>query len=155
MNVVQHVGKELKKADPTETVPGNMVLRVLKMIRDEYQRLELGLETSPDAEDVSFGIMQIIDQERDFDYKTPLPALQEAILDNLNECKSEICGSAENISKEAEKHIINGEVIMTLGKSKTVEAFLRKAVRKGRKFQVIVAECAPFCNVGRSLGVVL
>lgn len=35
---------------------------------------------------------------------------------------------------------------MTLGKSALVEAFLKKAATE-RKFQVIVAECAPFCRV--------
>lgn len=141
------VGQTLIEADPTETVPNNMVLRVKKMIRDEYQRLELGLEDSPDAEEATFGLMQTIDQEKEFDYKTVYADLKEALQDSLSECQAEICGSAENISKEAEKHIINDEVIITLGKSKTVEAFLKKAVRKGRRFHVIVAECAPFCNV--------
>jgi translation initiation factor 2B subunit (eIF-2B alpha/beta/delta family) len=35
---------------------------------------------------------------------------------------------------------------MTLGKSASVEAFLKKAAVE-RKFEVIVAECAPFCRV--------
>jgi len=35
---------------------------------------------------------------------------------------------------------------MTLGKSALVDAFLKKAATE-RKFQVIVAECAPFCRV--------
>jgi translation initiation factor 2B subunit (eIF-2B alpha/beta/delta family) len=35
---------------------------------------------------------------------------------------------------------------MTLGKSASVEAFLKKAATE-RKFEVIVAECAPFCRV--------
>jgi hypothetical protein len=35
---------------------------------------------------------------------------------------------------------------MTLGKSASVEAFLKKAAIE-RKFEVIVAECAPFCRV--------
>ena len=36
----------------------------------------------------------------------------------------------------------NSEVIMTIGKSRTVEDFLIRAAQK-RKFQVIVAETAP------------
>lgn len=38
---------------------------------------------------------------------------------------------------------------MTVGRSRTVEAFLKDAARK-RKFHVIVAECAPFCQVGQT-----
>ncbi|KAI1289579.1 Translation initiation factor eIF-2B subunit beta [Halotydeus destructor] len=134
-------GSELRKADPTETVPWNIVLRSLKIIREEYQRLE-GIEEDGDG----IGMMQTIDQTQMFDFSKFPPELQLSIQDSLSECKAEICGSAENISKEAEKHINNDAVIMTLGRSKTVEAFLQKAAKKGRRFRVIVAECAPFCN---------
>lgn len=47
---------------------------------------------------------------------------------------------------QALEHIHSNEVIMTIARSRTVEAFLRDAARK-RKFHVIVAECAPFCQV--------
>ena len=55
-------------------------------------------------------------------------------------------GTTENIAAQALEHIHSNEVIMTIGFSRTVEAFLREAARK-RKFHVIVAECAPFCQV--------
>lgn len=55
-------------------------------------------------------------------------------------------GTTDNISMQALEHIHSNEVIMTIGRSRTVEAFLRDAARK-RKFHVIVAECAPFCQV--------
>lgn len=51
---------------------------------------------------------------------------------------------------QALEHIHSNEVIMTVGRSRTVEAFLKDAVRKKRKFHVIVAECAPFCQVGQT-----
>lgn len=54
--------------------------------------------------------------------------------------------TTENISTQALEHIHSNEVIMTIGYSRTVEAFLKEAARK-RKFHVIVAECAPFCQV--------
>lgn len=57
-------------------------------------------------------------------------------------------GTTENIAAQALEHIHSNEVIMTIGLSRTVEAFLKEAARK-RKFHVIVAECAPFCQVGR------
>lgn len=141
---------EVQKADPTETVPSNVILRALKIIRDEYQRVDSGKY----GDESSFGLIQTIDEVGQLDYLKPYAELKEAVQDGLAECKAEICGSAENISKEADKHINNDEVIMTLGKSKTVEAFFKKAVKKGRKFRVIVAECAPFCYVscGCSLG---
>lgn len=51
---------------------------------------------------------------------------------------------------QALEHIHSNEVIMTVGRSRTVEAFLKDAARKKRKFHVIVAECAPFCQVGQT-----
>lgn len=55
-------------------------------------------------------------------------------------------GTTDNIAMQALEHIHSNEVIMTIGRSRTVEAFLKNAGRK-RKFHVIVAECAPFCQV--------
>lgn len=57
-------------------------------------------------------------------------------------------GTTDNIAMQALEHIHSNEVIMTIGRSRTVEAFLKDAARK-RKFHVIVAECAPFCQVGQ------
>ena len=54
--------------------------------------------------------------------------------------------SANNIAAQALDHIHANEVIMTVGYSKTVEAFLKGAARK-RKFEVIVAESAPSYQV--------
>lgn len=56
--------------------------------------------------------------------------------------------TTDNIATQALEHIHSNEVIMTIGYSRTVEAFLKEAARK-RKFHVIVAECAPFCQVGQ------
>ena len=54
--------------------------------------------------------------------------------------------SADNIVQQALQHIHSNEIIMTIGKSSSVEAFLKKAATE-RKFEVIVAEAAPFCHV--------
>lgn len=51
----------------------------------------------------------------------------------------------ENIANQASEHIHSNEIIMTLGKSTTVERFLQSA-SKTRKFQVIVVEAAPSCS---------
>ena len=57
----------------------------------------------------------------------------------------ELESSADTIATQALEHIHSNEIIMTMGKSQTVEAFLKKAAKK-RKFQVIVVECAPWYN---------
>lgn len=51
----------------------------------------------------------------------------------------------ENIANQASEHIHSNEIIMTLGKSTTVEKFLQSAA-KTRKIQVIVVEGAPDCS---------
>merc|ERR1719186_611768 len=50
--------------------------------------------------------------------------------------------SCEEISKQAIEHIHANEIILTIGRSRTVEKFLKYAA-KTRKFEVIVAEAAP------------
>lgn len=54
--------------------------------------------------------------------------------------------SSENITQQASEHIHSNEIIMTLGKSKIVEEFFKKAAET-RAFEVIIAEGAPFLGV--------
>ena len=155
---LKEISDLLKKADPSETVGRNMVLRALKIIRDEYTRISQGREEClADAEAAGgLEIMDVImsdETESRQEYQEPFDQLRECILGFFEECFSEIEVSASNIAKEALKHVINDEVILTLGSSKTVESFLKKAASK-RSFQVIVAEAAPFCH-GHDLAISL
>lgn len=68
----------------------------------------------------------------------------------LNKIVSFGC-SAENIAEDAEKHIHQQDVILTVGKSRTVQRFLMKAKSKKRRFEVIVAICGPFYTVSFGL----
>lgn len=54
--------------------------------------------------------------------------------------------SVDNIAAQASEHIHANEIILTIGKSNTVEKFLKSAA-KSRKFQVIVVEGAPQYHV--------
>lgn len=83
------------------------------------------------------------------DYNKPVPDLKDAIIDHISEFEMELDTSAENIAAQASQHIHSNEIILTLGKSSAVEAFLKSAA-KTRKFEVIVAECAPSCKVNVS-----
>ena len=77
------------------------------------------------------------------DFTQPTQGLRSVIIDSINELISELETCRENIAMQALEYIHSNEVIMTFGKSRTVEMFLKNAARK-RKFSVIVAECAPF-----------
>ena len=77
------------------------------------------------------------------DFTASAPLLKSIVVDAINELISELETSNDNIAKQALEHIHSNEVVMTMGKSRTVEKFLKNAARK-RKFSVIVAECAPY-----------
>ena len=57
------------------------------------------------------------------------------------------------IANQSLEHIHSAEVIMTAGRSRTVETFLIQAAKK-RKFHVMVAESAPSCE-GQDMAVAL
>ena len=54
--------------------------------------------------------------------------------------------SAENITEQASEHIHANEIVMTIGRSRLVEQFFKKAA-ESRSFEVIIAEGAPFLDV--------
>jgi translation initiation factor eIF-2B subunit beta len=76
------------------------------------------------------------------DYSRPLFALKQLVIQGLNELIDELETVESSIAAQSLEYIHNNEVIMTIGKSNTVEQFLKAAARK-RQFQVIVAEAAP------------
>ena len=72
------------------------------------------------------------------DTSISVPLIQEGI----KEIMDEIQNSSLYISIQSLDHIHSEEIILTIGKSSTVEMFLKEAA-KTRKFIVIVAEVAP------------
>ncbi|CAJ0885803.1 4163_t:CDS:2 [Entrophospora sp. SA101] len=98
INVIKDVGRRLVMAQPKELVVGNIVRRVLRLIRDVYNsetnRFQAGLN-----------------------YAFTTASMINLLGDGI-------------------------PIIMTIGKSRTVEVFLKTAAKK-RKFSVIVAETSP------------
>ncbi|UZJ51243.1 hypothetical protein CBS101457_000563 [Exobasidium rhododendri] len=74
--------------------------------------------------------------------KAAVYQLKPLLIQAIQELIDELETVDANIAKDARDHVHSGEVIFTIGYSKTVETFL-KAAAKDRKFTVIVAECAP------------
>lgn len=87
------------------------------------------------------------------DFTVSVQGLKSVIIDAINELISELETSRSNIALKSSEYIHSNEIIMTYGKSRTVEHFLKKASLK-RRFTVIVAECAPFFH-GHELAVSL
>jgi len=84
-----------------------------------------------------------VESEITVDYSEAIPELRSDILNAIRELLFELESSSRNIAEDADKHIHSNDVVLTLGKSRTVETFLKRAAKKA-SFEVIVSECAPF-----------
>ncbi|KAK1293638.1 hypothetical protein QJS10_CPB17g01796 [Acorus calamus] len=69
--------------------------------------------------------------------------LKHDVIEAINELIRDIDTCHEQISEQAVEHIHHNEVILTLGRSRTVMEFLCAAKEKKRSFRVFVAEGAP------------
>ncbi|KAJ3506148.1 hypothetical protein NLJ89_g7025 [Agrocybe chaxingu] len=158
VEIIRGVGRRLVDAQPKV---GNTVRKVLHHIREEYHAATQG--TNVAAKPTSFSISKFVLQGQPRKHAGPpksseskgtlrendphdpdsfarglKPVLMEAIQDVLDELETVY----DNISKNAKDHIHSDEIILTLGMSKTVEAFLKSAAHV-RNYSVIVAETAP------------
>ncbi|KAL0104818.1 hypothetical protein PUN28_016452 [Cardiocondyla obscurior] len=138
MDNIRQNGKYLIQMLPLEACIGNMVRRVLQIIREEYNS---ALKNKTDETDPQESLHKILtaenDQEIDFDISMPL--LKTSLIDHINEFEVELETCSDNITRQASEHIHSNEIIMTIGKSKLVEEFFKKAATT-RAFDVIVAE---------------
>ncbi|XAO22011.1 hypothetical protein I312_100774 [Cryptococcus bacillisporus CA1280] len=75
--------------------------------------------------------------------------LKPLLIQAIEEVVGELETTHEDVAKGAREHIHSSEIILTMGHSRTVEAFLKQAY-KDRKFTVIIAESAP-SYLGHSL----
>ncbi|KAI9030797.1 hypothetical protein CLU79DRAFT_731532 [Phycomyces nitens] len=179
IETITELGGRLAMAQPKELAVGNIVRRVLKVIREVAQgELEDGVADVD--EDDSEGYTS---EEEDVALKGKLQSSTSSIVSSLNErpplitqssmfrlladvgpksdekkgnynlkpliiqeINEEIIADLESVYKgiadQAVDYIHANEVIMTIGRSRTVEKFLRRAAEH-RKFQVIVAETSP------------
>ncbi|KAK0069931.1 translation initiation factor eIF-2B subunit beta [Biomphalaria pfeifferi] len=124
-DLIRHVaaeGSKIQAGDPSENIIGNIIFRVLKIIRDEWRELS-----------------QANDTEAQISH-----TLKASIIEAVSEFKTEIEGCVDNIAALAPNYINENDVVLTIGRSRTVEALFKHAASKGIKFQVLVSECAPF-----------
>ena len=133
MQLLKCEGKRMTEASGTwNLIIGNLVRRVLNLIREDYRSSCL---ESQDG---------VLSSQETPDFSRILPDLKDKISQSVDELSMELVTSADEISDQALEHIHATEVILTFGRSRTVEMFLKRAACKGRTFQVIVAEAAPF-----------
>ncbi|KAF9514451.1 hypothetical protein BS47DRAFT_1316788 [Hydnum rufescens UP504] len=179
LDMVRRVGRRLVEAQPREQSVGNIVRKVLKLIRDEYAavagpisqsgtstpQLPTGLSRQPWASSVANFVLlghprhqgsslslaersgnstpvsvegQLLADESNRKVSSIKPALIDAIQEVIDELETVY----ESVARNARDHIHSDDIVLTIGKSRTVESFLKAAARD-RKFIVIVAETAP------------
>ncbi|KAJ8654343.1 hypothetical protein O0I10_010039 [Lichtheimia ornata] len=186
VDIIRDLGGRLTAAQPKELAVGNIVRRVLKVIREVARgELETHDMMEEDEHDESGSDEDVVDDNDEPSSVKDISAtssqvgsigerpqimmqssmfrllaadvpedasetpekkaytLKPLIIQEINE---EIIADLETVYKgiadQAVDYIHANEVIMTIGKSRTVEEFLIRAAQK-RKFQVIVAETAP------------
>ncbi|KAF8503397.1 nagb/rpia/CoA transferase-like protein [Russula emetica] len=160
VEIIRSVGRKLIEAQPKEHTVGNTVRRLLHQVREEYDNASKGEATTCVNEfSIANFVLQgqprsqaaeqqkaestLVLKEDDSDdpdsfARTLKPVVMEAIQDILDELETVY----DNIGKSARDHIHSDEIILTIGKSKTVETYLKSAAHY-HKFTVIVAESGP------------
>jgi translation initiation factor eIF-2B subunit beta len=172
LRLVRVIGCYLVTADPLQFSVGNVVRRVLKIIREEYAATAAssatteasssaaaaaatakhgGAEAAEKASDaaVTASLANLLvspllgaepmNYQRAYDVKGPIIEAIKELLDELEVLY-------KNVSEQAINHIHADEVVMTLGQSDLVTAFLTEVHAKKRTFEVFVAEAAPECS---------
>jgi len=137
---IREEGRCIQAADPSENIIGNIIRRVLKIIREEYKSLLLHSDQDLVSDVQKLSLDDDIDEG---DYTKPTPSLKARVIEAMKELEIEVEGCVENIAALAPSYINSNDVILTIGRSRTVEAFLKSAAHK-TKFQVYVSEAAPF-----------
>jgi len=137
---IREEGRCIQAADPSENIIGNIIRRVLKIIREEYKSLLLHSDQDLVSDVQKLSLDDDIDEG---DYTKSTPNLKARVIEAMKELEIEVEGCVENIAALAPSYINSNDVILTIGRSRTVEAFLKSAAHK-TKFQVYVSEAAPF-----------
>ncbi|XP_021749449.1 translation initiation factor eIF-2B subunit beta-like [Chenopodium quinoa] len=190
IDAVKAVGEQLIAANPVELAVGNIVRRVLHIIREEDLSLttaaigdlniSVGSDDDEDDRDdhpvLSAAVVAAAarstlrppslhtlledvpnasaaplsssggDSEgksKSADKSLRIRKLKHDIIESVNELIQDIDTCHEQIAEQAVEHIHQNEVILTLGRSRTVMEFLCAAKEKKRSFKVFVAEGAP------------
>ncbi|KAJ2741492.1 GCD complex subunit gcd7 [Coemansia sp. BCRC 34301] len=164
--LLKAVGKRLLKAQPRELLIFNVVCRVLHIVNEDYSSGEAGgggkkkgnvasgnTGAKKGSETPAMGLgyqagggvpRNLGEQVAQTLDRAVLNAfhLKSMLIREIEEYIYELSKTEEEIAENAREHIHSNEIILTCGRSRTVELFLKHAASKV-KIHVIVAECAP------------
>lgn len=146
LDAIRDVALRLVRAQPAEFAVGNVVRRVLHLVREEYRAsVAEGAPPSPGAEAGprgDSGMFGLLADGAGADYGRTCYPLKQLVIQGVNELIDELEGVSSTLAHQAGDHVAADDVIMTVGRSRTVERFLLSAARK-RRFTVVVAEGGP------------
>ena len=165
LTLLRSAGKALAATEPYGALIANVVRRVLWIVRGEQQRfleenadyaeklrktpkaasivppanapfsaLDAHIQLSPPTSHLGV-ISEMAAETRWGPIKGEVLACIAEYLDELSVTKAALC-------KQAEKHVRDGETVLTYGHSKTIESFLLAAAIQ-RRFRVIVVDSCP------------
>lgn len=148
--LVRKIGVRLTKAQPRELAVGNIVRRVLGIIREETEDDEEEEDSNsqkPSQQQQITSMFQILATPTSpSKEKKPVSAqhIKSAIIEEIRNLITEIQKVDDDIAQFAHEHIHSNEIILTTGYSATVQKFLIRAASVGKgPFTVIVAEGYP------------
>lgn len=144
IDLIRKVGTILQSARPRELIPGNIVRRVLALIRDEIET-----ENATDNTPMISSMFSLLSTQSSTK-KTLQPHskkqssdMRSIIIQGIRDLIDEISNVKEELENMATDLIHENEVLLTATPtSDTVLQFLIKAGLK-RKFTVLVTECYP------------
>lgn len=148
IKVIRSVGKRITDAQPREFAAGNIIRRVLAIIRDETN--VSSNKSSNESAPVSTSMFQLLtisnkEKEKDIDNNkfTEKSDLRSVIIQGIRDLMDEIQSVHENIELMTVDLIHDNEILLTpTPGSETVLNFLLKASLK-RKFTVLITENYP------------
>ncbi len=128
MEVVRAIGNQLIFAAPLELSIGNVMRRVLFIIREEYEEEDSRNHSLPQRSMLSESLsMFAIEDEEEEDAKTYSGSydIRSSVLDAIRHFIDDLSEIHSSISQQALEHIHEHEVVLTFGRSNTVLEFLK------------------------------
>ncbi|GBP36431.1 Translation initiation factor eIF-2B subunit beta [Eumeta japonica] len=137
VGVIREVGKRLRQALPGEHVVSNIVCRVLRILRDVARNKSEG---SADGGDSLQRLVRGGTTPGDACDPNDHGGLRSLTLGYIDELRNELESSASAIEELSGEQIHAQELILTVGASRLVERFLKKAFTM-RPFNLVVVGC--------------
>eukprot|EP00548_Thalassiothrix_antarctica_P020893 CAMPEP_0194186340 /NCGR_PEP_ID=MMETSP0154-20130528/46773_1 /TAXON_ID=1049557 /ORGANISM="Thalassiothrix antarctica, Strain L6-D1" /LENGTH=397 /DNA_ID=CAMNT_0038905361 /DNA_START=9 /DNA_END=1202 /DNA_ORIENTATION=+ len=161
--LLRGIGRELHAVGGSrEPAIGNIVRRIMAAVREEAMNTDTAtsqhstnrpsmqsiLWANPQPTRSSKSSVNSHFDDRDLPpiFYTERPEFKQTIMEAIQEIILDLEDTHKNINEQALSYIHADEVILTYGKSRTIERFLMAAFAKKRNFQVVVCEGAP--NMG-------